>query len=119
MEENPLTTPTNSCNNDDARAASTEAFKLLGDFCTLRVIETIGGGELRFGELQRGLDNFNPVTLTSRLKKMEEAGLIVRQVETVDKQSVTYALTEKGKDCLPVIEAIKTFTRKHFNVACD
>jgi DNA-binding HxlR family transcriptional regulator len=106
--------PTNACNGEAAREATTEAFKLLGDFCTLRVIETIGENELRFTEIQRGLDNINPVTLTSRLKKMEEAELIVRKVETVDKQSVTYCLSEKGRDCLPIIEAIKAFTLKYF-----
>lgn len=113
MEEHTASIPTNSCNSDAAREAYNQAFKLLGDFCTLRVIEVIGSGALRFSEIQRGLDNINPVTLTSRLKKMEEAGLIARQVETVDKQSVVYSLTPVGVDCLPVIESIKNFTLKH------
>lgn len=112
--DNPTTTPPiNACNGEAARQAFNEAFKLLGDFCTLRVIEVIGDGALRFSEIQRGLDNINPVTLTSRLKKLEEAGVISRQVETVDRQSVVYALTEKGAACLPVIDAIKTFTLQH------
>jgi DNA-binding HxlR family transcriptional regulator len=102
-----------SCNSQAARDAFDEAFKLLGDFCTLRVLETIGDAALRFSEIQRGVGTVNPVTLTSRLKKLEEAGVIDRRTETVDKQSVVYALTEKGRDCLPVIEAIKSFTFTH------
>jgi DNA-binding HxlR family transcriptional regulator len=109
-----MNTPaTTSCNTEAAREAFNETFKLLGDFCTLRVIEVIGEGELRFSEIQRGLDNINPVTLTSRLKKMEEAGLIVRQVETRDKQSVAYSLSDKGRDCMPVTESIKAFSLKY------
>jgi DNA-binding HxlR family transcriptional regulator len=112
MSQSPVT----NCNSEAARAAYNEAFKLLGDFCTLRVIEVIGTGTLRFSEIQRGLDNINPVTLTSRLKKMEEAQLIIRQIETLDKQSVVYSLTAKGTDCLPVVDAIKAFTLEHIDM---
>ncbi len=83
--------------------------KLLGDYWTLRIIDALQDGELRFCEVQRRVDNLNPVTLTDRLKKLEDAELLVRTEDTVDKVSVTYGLTARGHRCRPVIEAINDF----------
>lgn len=84
--------------------------KLVGDFWTLRIIDAIRNNELRFCEIERAMPDSNPATLTSRLKKLEEKGIIGRQCETLDRQSVAYALTTKGKAVLPVLDAIKRLT---------
>lgn len=83
--------------------------KLLGDYWTLRIIGALQSCELRFCEVQRRVDNLNPVTLTDRLKKLEEAGLVIRAEDTVDKISVTYRLTDRGTQALPVLDAINNF----------
>lgn len=88
-----------------------EAIKLIGDFWTLRLIDVIRDDEVRFCEIERRLPDINPVTLTSRLKRLEEAGVINRLVETKDKQSVCYALTDRGQRILPILESIKEFTK--------
>lgn len=84
--------------------------KLVGDAWTLRVIDAVAQTEQRFSELERYIPDICPATLTNRLRKLEEAGIIIRRDSTVDKQSVTYALTERGNKVLPVIHAIKQFT---------
>ncbi len=86
--------------------------KLLGDYWTLRIIDDLRTGETRFCELQRDLDNINPTTLTNRLKKLEEANLIQRSEETVDKISVTYSLSSLGKEVLPIIKALDRFSAR-------
>lgn len=86
--------------------------KLLGDYWTLRIIDALNFGEQRFCDLQRHLDNVNPVTLTNRLKKLEEARLINRSEETIDKISVAYSLSDLGKEVLPVISALNNFSLK-------
>ncbi len=83
--------------------------KLLGDYWTLRALDSLRHGEVRFCELQRRLDNVNPVTLTTKLKKLEAANLVVRSEETLDKLSVTYRLSELGQKTLPIIKAIDKF----------
>jgi len=88
----------------------TTSLKLLGDFWTLRIIDALADGDIRFCDLQRTIDNCNPVTLTDRLKKLEEAKLLTR-TEASD-NCVVYSLTDLGKNALPVIAAIDTFTRK-------
>lgn len=90
---------------------TTDGLKLLGDFWTLRVVGALEIGEVRFCELQRLLGNVNPVTLTNRLKKLEEARLVRRTEESVDGCSVTYSLTRRGQKVLPIVAAIDSFSK--------
>ncbi len=92
---------------------SSKELKILGDFWTLEIIQTLRDGEKRFTHLQREILHMSPTTLTNRLKKLEQHALIRRMEETVDKLSVVYALTEKGRDILPVLKQIKIFAQKH------
>ena len=86
-----------------------ELLKIVGDFLILAIIRTLKQGEMRFSELGRSLEGANPVTLTSRLKKLEETGFINRIEESRDKLSVTYSLTEKGRGMLPILARIESF----------
>ena len=86
------------------------AIKLIGDFWTLRIVDAFQHDEVRFCEIERRIPDINPATLTGRLKKLVDAGIVDRFVETKDKQSVCYALTERGKHILPILESIKNFT---------
>ena len=94
----------------DSSCAS--SLKLLGDYWTLRILDALSDGEMRFCELQRRVDNLNPVTLTGRLKKLEEARLINRYEDLEDKVAVVYTLTALGAEAMPVINAITNFSAK-------
>jgi len=96
-----------------AASCPTAALKMLGDFWTLSIIETLHTGEKRFCQIERELENINPVTLTNRLKKLEQEKIIRRLEETVDKLSVTYSLTDKGTAIMPIIRAIAKFSTNH------
>lgn len=91
----------------------TESLKMLGDFWSLSIIQILNHDEKRFTELQREIKNINPTTLSNRLKKLELENLITRKEETLNKISVIYKLTKKGKDLLPVFEQIKKFSEKY------
>jgi DNA-binding HxlR family transcriptional regulator len=88
-----------------------EMLKLLGDYTTLRIIDFLHAGELRFTELQRALGDANSVTLTKRLKHLESVGILDRREATFDRQSVTYSLSDVGKGLVPILREIQTFTR--------
>lgn len=88
----------------------TETLKLLGDFWNLRIIEALAKEDLRFCALQRDLDNVNPTTLTKKLYHLEKANLIKR-LETDNGHHVTYALSQRGRNSLPVLAAIKEFSQ--------
>ncbi len=87
--------------------------KLLGDYWTLRLIDALDSNNAkRFCELQRELDNLNPVTLTNRLKKLENAKLINRYESRDDKVAVSYGLNNYGRKALPVITALNKFAEQ-------
>ncbi|QQR52559.1 helix-turn-helix transcriptional regulator [bacterium] len=89
------------------------SLKLLGDYWSLRIIDALGNTSLRYCQLQRALDNLNPVTLANRLKRLEEAGMILRSHDAADKIAVSYELTARGKQALPVIAEINRFAKQN------
>lgn len=89
-----------------------QAIKIFGDAWNLSIVRVLSETTQRFNELQRNLGNISPTTLTDRLKKLENYGLIVQEKQTVDQLSVIYSLTDKGKKMLPVLQAIEAFSKK-------
>jgi DNA-binding HxlR family transcriptional regulator len=90
----------------------TKSLKLLGDFWSLRIIESLVAGAQRFCEIQRTIDNVNPATLTKKLTDLEKAKLIVR-TEEAGGNTVHYELSPLGKDTVPVLKAINDFSKKY------
>ena len=93
-----------------------EALRLLGDYVTLRIVDFLRAGELRFTQLQRSMGDVNAVTLSSRLKRLETAGVIEREEATIDRQSVAYRLSRLGMGLLPVLREIQNFTRRNVSL---
>ena len=93
-----------------------EALKLLGDYVTLRIVDFLRAGELRFTELQRSIGDVNSVTLSNRLKRLETAGMIEREEATIDRQSVAYKLSGLGRGLLPVLREIQNFTKRNVSL---
>ena len=87
------------------------AFKLFGDMPTLAILYFLSDQHKRFNELER-LTHMNPVTLTSRLKRLVEQGIVVRTTKDQDAQSVTYTLSNLGRQGLPILQQIEAFSRQ-------
>ena len=89
---------------------SPDVLRILGDFTTLRIIDCLAMSGMRFTELRIALVDTNSVTLTSRLKRLSDAGLLKRAEATLNRQSVSYELSDLGKALLPVLRKIKEFS---------
>ncbi|MCA1405510.1 helix-turn-helix transcriptional regulator [Ensifer sp. IC3342] len=77
-------------------------------FCerwTALILRDLAFGATRFSELQRGVPLASPTLLSSRLKKLEAEGVIVRSVSD-DGRGSTYRLTHAGKEFVPIIMAL-------------
>lgn len=85
---------------------------MLGDEHILCIIGNLKDGGLRFNELQRSLNGINPTTLTARLTKLEQDGVVSKKKETLDKLSVVYELTEKGRGIIPIVDEFAIFADK-------
>jgi len=76
---------------------------------TLLLIRDLAEGHTRFCELERSLGGISPRTLSLRLRALEEEGIVARQTYPEVPPRVEYALTEKGRALLPIIEDMRAY----------
>lgn len=85
------------------------AARLLGDRWTLIVLRDLADRSRRFTELERSGEGISPSMLAQRLRELEAQGLLTRTSYHEIPPRVEYGLTAKGRDALPVVEALRTF----------
>jgi DNA-binding HxlR family transcriptional regulator len=83
-----------------------ECMMLIGGQWTPHLIWHLSGGSRRFSELRRDIPDISAKMLTTRLRDMTDTGIVIRTVVPSSPPSVEYALTELGRELMPVIKAI-------------
>lgn len=86
--------------------------QIIGNKWTPLIVRDLEHGERRFSELERSLVGISPKTLSERLKRLEEADVIVRHCFAEVPPRVEYSLTERGHALLPVIESMREFGKR-------
>ncbi len=79
---------------------------------TLLLVRDLAEGTSRFCELERSLAGISPRTLSLRLRALEEEGIVERQSFGEVPPRVEYALTEKGRALLPLIDGMRDYGRR-------
>ncbi len=79
---------------------------------TLLIIRDLAEGRARFCELERSLAGISPRTLSLRLRALEEEGVVKRHTFSEVPPRVEYALTEKGRALIPIIEDMRAYGRR-------
>ncbi|MEO6857693.1 MAG: helix-turn-helix domain-containing protein [Solirubrobacteraceae bacterium] len=85
---------------------------------TLLVIRDLAEGRSRFCELERSLLGISPRTLSLRLRALEEEGIVKRQTFPEVPPRVEYALTDKGRALVPLIEDMRAYGREWLGGDC-
>jgi DNA-binding HxlR family transcriptional regulator len=85
---------------------------------TLLLVRDLSEGHSRFCELERSLTGISPRTLSLRLRALEEQGIVERQTFPEVPPRVEYALTEKGRALLPIIDDMRAYGEGWLGVAC-
>ena len=67
---------------------------------------------LRYSELKKTLPHITHKVLSSQLKELEESGLISKKIYAEVPPKTEYAITEKGKETIPVIKIIRNYGLK-------
>ncbi len=79
---------------------------------TLLIIRDLADSSLRFCELERSLSGISPRTLSLRLRALEEQEIVERRTYPEVPPRVEYALTDKGRALVPLIEDMRSYGRR-------
>lgn len=89
------------------------ATSILGNKWTPKLLRYFLGEEsVRFCQIQDFVGGINPRTLCARLEQLEIEGVITKNLSPDCSRSV-YQLTAKGKDLLPILEAMQAWSQKY------
>lgn len=91
--------------------------RLLGSRWAGAVIRALGVGPgsqgWGFVQIRDRIPGITDATLTTRLRHLCAAGLATRTVEPGPPVRIIYALTDAGRDALPVLAAVERFALRH------
>jgi DNA-binding HxlR family transcriptional regulator len=85
---------------------------------TLLIIRDLAEGRSRFCELERSLKGISPRTLSIRLRALEEEGVVERQTYAEVPPRVEYALTDKGRALIPIVESMREYGTRWLAADC-
>src|SRR5258706_14856502 len=81
---------------------------LIGERWTILLLrDLLLHGPRRFQDFQESLPGVAPNTLSSRLKSMEDHGLVRREMYNERPPRLEYVLTDKGKSLGPIVKAMR------------
>lgn len=93
------------------------ATKILGNKWTPQLLRYfLNEDAVRFCQIQELVGGINPRTLCARLDELEEQGIIVKQPASTGGRS-EYTLTDKGRDLLPVLQSMESWSTKYPSAA--
>jgi DNA-binding HxlR family transcriptional regulator len=89
------------------------ATEILGDKWTPQLLRFFINEEVvRFCQLQDLVGGINPRTLSARLLSLEEHD-IIRKLTHDDSSRCEYALTDKGRELLPILRDMESWSQKY------
>ena len=84
-----------------------ESARRIGNRWRLIVVRYLLERPMRFGELLRVACGIDPKTLSRVLKYLAKEKVGTREVERTHPFTIRYALTEKGRQISPIMQALK------------
>lgn len=85
------------------------ALDVLGDRWTLLILRELTMGERRFTDLKAALPGIAPNLLTERLRDLQAEGLVEQRELPPPAARSVYAVTEAGREVVPVLRALARF----------
>ncbi len=76
---------------------------------TILIVRDLADGHSRFSQMERSLAGISPRTLSLRLRALEEESIVERRTFPEVPPRVEYALTDKGRALIPIIDSMRTY----------
>jgi len=99
---------TELCNTNVARA-----FDFLGKRWNGVILGALSRGPRGFADLRRGVGSITDSVLSDRLSELVRVGLIERTVTDTRPPGVTYSLSHKGTQLLPILDQLGAWAAEH------
>lgn len=91
-----------------------DALEILGDRWSLLIVRECGYGNRRFNEIQLHTGAPRNI-LTSRLKRMQDAGILRREIYSDHPPRYEYSLTDSGEELFPVLLAFREWGERQLH----
>jgi len=95
--------------HDGSCCAVAATSDLIGSKWTALIVHDLSEGPRRFTQLEHACHRISPRTLSERLHMLEQEAIVARRSYPESPPRVEYELTQKGRDMLPIIEAMSKF----------
>jgi DNA-binding HxlR family transcriptional regulator len=87
---------------------------VIGDRWTILILrDLVRDGPRKFQDFERSLRRISPNTLSMRLKRLEDAGVVARRFYEQHPPRAEYVLTEAGEGLRPVLRALFEWGERH------
>ncbi len=87
--------------------------KLVGCKWKILIVANLLDGTLRFNEIKKALKGVTQKVLTTKLRELEQNGILTREVYSKIPPKVGYTLTDVGYSLRPVIVALKDWGKDY------
>lgn len=86
-----------------------KALDILGDRWTLLIIRDMLGGARHFNDIEHGLPRISSALLATRMRQLQQAGIIEKRLVTIGRNTTEYHLTQAGLELMDVISALRVW----------
>jgi DNA-binding HxlR family transcriptional regulator len=98
----------------DFRCPVARTLDIIGERWTILVLRDLFlEGPRKFQDFEHSMPGISPNTLSARLKRLEEGGVIKRRFYEEHPPRAEYVLTEKGRALGPAMRALRGWGLKH------
>ena len=98
----------------DMRCPIARTLDIIGERWTILILrDLLLEGPRKFQDFQQSLAGISPNTLSARLKRHEESGVVERRFYEQHPPRAEYLLTAKGRALGPVLKALLDWGRAH------
>jgi len=97
----------------DPKCPVARTLDIIGERWTILILRDLFMfGPRRFLDLQNSLSGVAPNTISARIKTLEEAGVVTRELYSEHPPRAVYSLTERGQALKPALLALRDWGEK-------